>query len=221
MKLKFLPILILLLISFQGLSSHFAGGNIYYDCLGNNQYRIWAEITLDCNGASNPASLPITPTNTCGLVNPTITLSLISAQTKNVSQVCFKDSLLTSCINSSNSLQGRRRYLYSAVVTLPPCNNWTFGWSSCCRNGGAGGVVNLTTAGNIYLETKMFSANDSCNNIKLYVIANQSGNYCSKNKHIYNKALELPKKDFQRRNLFTFSKIIFALRLQPCRCFSA
>ncbi|MEN8887119.1 MAG: ERF family protein, partial [Winogradskyella sp.] len=34
-----------------------AGGNIYYDCLGNNQYRIWAEITLDCNGASNPTDI--------------------------------------------------------------------------------------------------------------------------------------------------------------------
>jgi gliding motility-associated-like protein len=184
MKLKFLSALIILLLSLQGLSSHFAGGNIYYDCLGNNQYRIWAEITLDCNGASNPATVPITPTNTCGLANPTISLALISSQTRNVSQVCFKDSLLTSCINTSNTLQGRRRYLYSAVVTLPPCNNWTFGWSSCCRNGGVGGVVNLSTAGSIYLETKMFSANDSCNNSvrytgvqNPYVCINQPASY--------------------------------------------
>lgn len=184
MKLKFLSAFIILLLSLQGLSSHFAGGNIYYDCLGNNQYRIWAEITLDCNGASNPATVPITPTNTCGLANPTISLALISSQTRNVSQVCFKDSLLTSCINTSNTLQGRRRYLYSAVVTLPPCNNWTFGWSSCCRNGGVGGVVNLSTAGSIYLETKMFSANDSCNNSvrytgvqNPYVCINQPASY--------------------------------------------
>jgi len=184
MKLKILSALIIIILSLQGLSSHFAGGNIYYDCLGNNQYRIWAEITLDCGGASNPTSFPITSTNTCGLSNPTISLSLISSQTRNVSQVCFEDSLLTSCINSSNTLQGRRRYLYSAVVTLPPCNNWTFGWSSCCRNGGLGGVVNLTTAGNIYLETKMFSANDSCNNSvrytgvqNPYVCINQPASY--------------------------------------------
>ncbi|MDC1282482.1 gliding motility-associated C-terminal domain-containing protein [bacterium] len=184
MKHKFLTFLIAILISIQGLSSHFAGGNIYYDCLGSNQYRIWTEITLDCNGASNPTSISITPTNTCGLTNPTINLSLISSQTKNVSQVCFRDSLLTSCINSSNSLQGRRRYLYSAVVTLPACNNWTFGWSSCCRNGGASGVVNLSTAGSIYLETKMFSANDSCNNSvrytgvqNPYVCINQPASY--------------------------------------------
>ena len=184
MKKKILPLLIILFLGIQSFASHFAGGNIYYDCLGNNQYRLWAEITLDCGGASNPTTLPITPTNTCGLTNPTISLPLVNTLTKNVSQVCFRDSMNTSCINSSNTLQGRRRYIYSAVVTLPPCNNWTFGWSSCCRNGGAGGVVNLTAAGNIYLETKMYSANDSCNNSvrytgvqNPYVCINQPASY--------------------------------------------
>ena len=168
MKKKLLPLLVILFLSIQSFASHFAGGNIYFDCLGNNQYRLWAEITLDCGGASNPTSLPITPTNTCGLTNPTINLPLVNSYTKNVSQVCFRDSLLTSCINSSNTLQGRRRYIYSAVVTLPPCNYWQFGWSSCCRNGGVGGVVNLTTAGSIYLQTRMYSQNDTCNNSVRY-----------------------------------------------------
>lgn len=167
MKNKLLPFLVILFISFNSLSSHFAGGNIYYDCLGNNQYRLWGEITLDCGGASNPATMPITATNSCGLTNPTINLALVNSLTRNVSQVCFRDSLLTRCIGTGNTLQGRRRYIYSAVVTLPPCNTWTFGWGSCCRNGGAGGVVNMP-AGNIYLITTMNSATDSCNNSVRY-----------------------------------------------------
>ncbi|MGB1039966.1 MAG: gliding motility-associated C-terminal domain-containing protein, partial [Flavobacteriales bacterium] len=95
-------------------------------------------------------------------------MPLVSALTRNVSQVCFKDSLNTTCVGAGNTLQGRRRFIYSAVVTLPPCNTWTFGWGNCCRNGGAGGVVNLSTAGNFYMETTMNSGTDSCNNSVRY-----------------------------------------------------
>lgn len=167
MKRKLLPLIVFLFIGLNSLSSHFAGGNIYYDCLSNGQYRFWCEITLDCGGASNPQSITIAGTNTCGIATQSITLNLIGTLTQNVSQVCFRDSLLTRCIGTGNTLQGRRRYIYSGLATIAPCNTWTFGWGSCCRNGGAGGVVNVP-AGNIYLQTTMNSVTDSCNNSVRY-----------------------------------------------------
>ncbi|MGB1039965.1 MAG: hypothetical protein ACPGVD_03765, partial [Flavobacteriales bacterium] len=57
---KILLFLLPILIGFSLNASHYAGGNIYYDCLGNNQYRFWGEITLDCGGASNPTTMNIT-----------------------------------------------------------------------------------------------------------------------------------------------------------------
>jgi len=183
MKLKLRLLLITGLFLFGGLSSfasHFAGGNIYYDCLGNNRYKLWLEITLDCGGANNPASVSITPTNTCGLTNPTATLSLVNSLTRNVSQVCVADSLLTRCVSTGGSLPGRKRYIYSGIITLPPCNTWTFGWGSCCRNGA---VVNANTGG-IYYITTLNSATDSCNNSvryfgvqNPYVCINQPASY--------------------------------------------
>ncbi|MFT4696553.1 MAG: hypothetical protein ACI8RY_001729, partial [Urechidicola sp.] len=167
MKKKLLPLLVILFIGLNSYSSHYAGGNIYYDCLGNNQYRFWAELTFDCGGAGAPTSVTLTTSNSCGLTNPTITLAQVGTLTKNVSQVCFSDSLNTRCVGAGNTLQGRRRYIYNAVITLAPCNTWTFGAGGCCRNGGAGGVVNMP-AGNLWLATTMNSATDTCNNSVRY-----------------------------------------------------
>ena len=165
MKFKTLLITFFFIIgSLTTFASHFAGGNIYYDYLGGNQYRFWGEITLDCGGASNPATMNITASNSCGFANPTITLNLVGAQTRNVSQVCIRDSLNTRCVGTGGALPGRRRYIYSGVVTLPPCNTWTFGWGSCCRNAA---VVNVT-ASNIYMITTMNSATDTTNNSVRY-----------------------------------------------------
>tara|TARA_B110000091_G_scaffold190457_1_gene213605 strand:- start:1008 stop:4244 length:3237 start_codon:yes stop_codon:yes gene_type:complete len=167
MKKKLFPLLVILFIGLNSYSSHYAGGNIYYDCLGNNQYRFWAELTFDCGGAGAPTSVTLTTSNSCGLTNPTITLAQVGTLTKNVSQVCFKDSLNTRCVGAGNTLQGRRRFIYNAVITLAPCNTWTFGAGGCCRNGGAGGVVNMP-AGNLWLATTMNSATDTCNNSVRY-----------------------------------------------------
>ena len=165
MKLKLLIITcILFLGSFASHASHFAGGNIYYDYLGGNQYRFWGEITLDCGGAGNPPTMNIVTTNTCGFTNPAIVLTLVGAQTRNVSQVCIRDSLLTRCVGTGGTLPGRRRYIYSGTVTLPPCNTWTFGWGSCCRNAA---VVNVTST-SIYMITTMNSATDSTNSSVRY-----------------------------------------------------
>ncbi|MBN4073149.1 PKD domain-containing protein [Crocinitomix catalasitica] len=55
---------LIILLGFQGLSfgSHIVGGEIYYDCLGGNEYKITVKIWRDCNstGAAFDANMPIT-----------------------------------------------------------------------------------------------------------------------------------------------------------------
>ena len=70
MKKKLLPLLVILFIGLNSYSSHYAGGNIYYDCLGNNQYRFWAELTFDCGGAGAPTSVTLTTSNST--ITPTM-----------------------------------------------------------------------------------------------------------------------------------------------------
>ena len=55
MRIKsILPIFFFLFISLNSLSfaSHILGGEIYYDSLGNNQYKITIEIYRDCNSGT-------------------------------------------------------------------------------------------------------------------------------------------------------------------------
>ena len=49
------PLLTLFLclgFSFESKASHIIGGEIYYDSLGNNQYKVTIEIYRDCNSAT-------------------------------------------------------------------------------------------------------------------------------------------------------------------------
>lgn len=166
MKKKILSLLIFLFIGYNSFSVHFAGGNIYYDCLGNNQYRIWVEFTLDCLTNSSPgASVNVTATNTCGIAQAPINLPIVDAAGLDVSQVCPRELPNTRCAGAGGTVDGRRRYLFSATVTLQPCNTWTFGLSLNARNNA---VVNLNNVGSMYLEATLNSATDTCNNSVRY-----------------------------------------------------
>ncbi|MEN8928900.1 MAG: PKD domain-containing protein [Flavobacteriales bacterium] len=167
MRNKLLSLAVILFICSNSYSTHFAGGNIYYDCLGNNQYRFWVEFTLDClRSTSAQSSVTVTASNSCGLANPTISLPIVDAAGLDVSQVCPSELPNTKCaMGAAGTVDGRRRYLFSGVVTLQPCNTWTFGLGLNARNNA---VVNLSTNGTMYLETTLNSVTDSCNNSVRY-----------------------------------------------------
>ena len=42
---------ILFLIGFQAGATHIVGGEVYYDSLGNDEYRVTFEIYRDCSGS--------------------------------------------------------------------------------------------------------------------------------------------------------------------------
>src|SRR5687768_4313694 len=45
---KFFIFLIFYLVSFNGFCAHLVGGEIFYDCLGGNNYRITLKLYRDC-----------------------------------------------------------------------------------------------------------------------------------------------------------------------------
>ena len=46
--MRFFIFIITLIISFQTFASHIVGGELYYDYLGNNQYRVSITLYRDC-----------------------------------------------------------------------------------------------------------------------------------------------------------------------------
>jgi hypothetical protein len=54
-----LKILTFILLSTNAWSTHIIGGEIYYDCLGNNQYRITVKVFRDCFQGQAPFDNPL------------------------------------------------------------------------------------------------------------------------------------------------------------------
>jgi hypothetical protein len=125
------------------LASHVAGGEITYECLGGNQYRINYSFFRDCNGAGMPSSVRIDIYNASGTVVQNPNLPLISTTQINASPP-------TPCtvIPPGLCLEVGE---YEAVVTLPPSpGGYTLTYDICCRNAG---IVNGPAGSAAYLAT--------------------------------------------------------------------
>jgi gliding motility-associated-like protein len=178
--------LLVLLVLFVGLfsksasASHIAGGEITYNCLGNNQYEINLNLFVDCAGFNPGASQMVNFTSTCG---GTATLTVnVSPQSTNgieISQLCQAQLPQSTC--NGGTLPGMWIFNYTGIVTLaPPCDTWTMSWQTCCRNN----AVTNVTPNNSYVEATLNSATAPCNSSPSftaqpipYVCANQPVSY--------------------------------------------
>jgi gliding motility-associated-like protein len=127
-KLKTLFLSLSLLFSGWSLASHIIGGDIYYNYLGNNQYRFFITLYRDCasTGAQydNPLYLSI------------FTQGNIHYQTV---QVPFPGSVVLP-INFNNPCATQpsgicvERAIYQVVLTLPPIpGGYIVSYQRCCR----------------------------------------------------------------------------------------
>lgn len=154
---KVFSVLFLFLNAFSlAQASHLPGGDIEYECVGPNQYILRATFFVKCP-SSLGTTINISRTNTCGLTNTAIPLTCYVCK-QEVSQLCPQDLPNSKC--NGGTLPGVYMYKYqSQVVTIPPCNSWTFSYSLCCRNT----TVNVTGTPTFYVETKMYSQTEPCN----------------------------------------------------------
>jgi hypothetical protein len=142
-------------------ASHIAGGEITYSCLGNNQYKIFLNLYVDCAGISLGTTETINFSSSCG-GNATAQLQVTPATTNGfeISQLCPSQVPQSTC--NGGVLPGMHLYSYEGIITLAPvCNTWTMSWSTCCRNLA---VTNLTSASSsYYIEATLNSQNAICN----------------------------------------------------------
>ena len=152
-------VLALFLGSLQSIyASHLLGAEMYYDCVGANQYRISLVIYRDCQGLT-PGVTQNVSINRCGTPS-TQSLSLVSGFPQDVSNLC--PTTLSNC--SGGSFNGVDKWLYQAVVTFPSgCNNIKVSYSHCCW---LGTIVNLSNPSSQSVFTEMIIDNtlSACNN---------------------------------------------------------
>lgn len=145
-------------------ASHIAGGEIYWQCLGNNEYEVTLVLYRDCEG------IPVNQSETIDIQSPcgTQTVTVTAGPPTEISQLC--DGQLSNSTCNGGTLPGIEQYIYTGIVTLPPCDSWTFSWSTCCRNAA---IQNLSSpdATDTYIEGTMNSLLAPCDDSPVFTNA--------------------------------------------------
>lgn len=134
---KILALLFVLAITLTANASHIVGGEVYYDSLGNDQYRVTFEIYRDCSGAAYDNPLTYTVFNADGSVFSEFNIALPVPDTL---PIVYDDPCVTPpsdiCIE---------RAVYVGIITLPAtANGYYITYQRCCW---AANILNITQPG--------------------------------------------------------------------------
>lgn len=135
--------MIFLMLSRMALASHIIGGDIYYDYLGNNQYKFYITLYRDCNsqGADYDSPLKLSVYRT------------LSSQLQMNVDVTFPGSVIlpinfnNPCATPPNNICVQRA-IYTVTLTLPPIQGgYTISYQRCCRGPNITNLVNPDDTG--------------------------------------------------------------------------
>lgn len=159
--------LILALTAFQVKATHIIGGELYYECLGNNQYRVVLKLYRDCfNGIppfDNPAPIGIF-TSSGAMVDMDPNLA-------NAQPLYMYDPVITNlppvianpCLAAPPNICVEEG-VYETIVTLPPINGgYTLVYQRCCRNNTILNIVSPGDVGATYTAFIPGTGNFDCN----------------------------------------------------------
>ncbi len=135
---KLLLLAVLLTTTLVTKATHFSGGEIYWTCLGNNQYRITLVVYRDCAGINVDPSVTLQLQSPCG--NTSLVVSTPGGV--EISQLCDMELPNSTC--NGGSLPGIEQYIYTGTITLAPCDSWTISYTNIYRNNA---IVNLQNPG--------------------------------------------------------------------------
>ncbi len=133
-----------------------SGGEIYWEHIGGNQYRITLTIYRDCAGIQLDNDYDLDIISPCG----NTTLNVSTPGGIELSQLCDLELPNSTC--NGGPLPGIQEYIYTGVVNLPPCDSWTISWTEIYRNNA---IVNLQAPGTLemYIEGVLNNADGPAN----------------------------------------------------------
>ncbi len=134
-------ILLFFLCSLKCLATHIVGGEIYYDYLGSNNYRITLKLYRDCYTGQalydDPATIFIF--NSSGVFIDSVEIAFPGSDTlpSTINNPCFVPPT-NVCVEEA---------IYQTNINLPPISGgYNIAYQRCCRNNS---ILNITTPGDV------------------------------------------------------------------------
>ncbi len=163
---KHLIVLFFFLLSFGSLAFHIVGGEIFYDYLGSDQYRITLKVYRDCN-AVNASPFDGSGINGVGPAYITIydgTLNLLGLYDIGAPIITnVPPAFNNPCIQTPNTTCIEEG-VYTYTITLPAqAGGYTVVYQRCCRNASVVNLLNSDSQGSSYY-TKIPGPEDAINN---------------------------------------------------------
>jgi hypothetical protein len=139
--LKFFTVLALLfLFENSAKASHVMGGDISWECIGPNQYRISLTVYRDCNGIQYSLTSQTITYRACGAAAVSVSLTRVAGYPIDITPLCSTEP---SRCNTTAGTFGVQAILYQGVVTLPAgCNSIIFNYTLAARNAAITTIAN-------------------------------------------------------------------------------
>ncbi len=131
-------------------ATHIVGGELYYDCLGSNTYKLTLKIYRDCN----PGNLAFDDTLYISAWDKNSTPNFLDT-----SILYFPGSILVPFVSSDTCLTPPTNVcveeaIYTSTITLPSSiTGYTFAYQRCCRNSTIIHIVDPMMQGKTFFET--------------------------------------------------------------------
>lgn len=143
---------------FEIHATHIVGGELTYECLGNNDYRITLKVYRDCFNGQAPFDDPAPLGIYDGSGNLFTTLDLVFPGSANVPPLLISPCLIPPgnvCVEEA---------IYQGTINLPPSpNGYTLVYQRCCRNGTISNLINPNDVGSTYTASIPGTSTALCN----------------------------------------------------------
>jgi gliding motility-associated-like protein len=146
-KRIFTVFIFLIFFSLKNFAYHIVGGEIYYDCLGGNNYRITLKVYRDCYtvlGAplDDPATISVFDGAGNFLNNLSLPLPGSTVLPPVINNPCFTPPT-DVCVEEG---------IYQTIVNLPPTpGGYYLAYQRCCRNSSILNIINPSSVGTTYM----------------------------------------------------------------------
>lgn len=141
--MKQLLIVISFLFSFQLCASHIVGGEMYYDCLGNNQYRVTIKVYRDCNSSGADFDNPLY----LGIFNKATNARIETTPIYFPGSVTLPVVFNNPCVTPPTNICVQEA-IYTKIITLPPSpDGYILAYERCCRGPGIMNLMNPAAEG--------------------------------------------------------------------------